>query len=104
MQQLGCLPPQSSALLPASYRPLVLDPKSPIIQFYPTTFAIDMNNKVNPWEGVNLIPFIEEKALRDAVRTFVARNNAAWLIEKNGHRSPDAMRAAWHEQTFRRAA
>jgi hypothetical protein len=22
----------------------------------------------------------------------------------NGHRSPDAMRAAWHDQTFRRAA
>jgi len=42
--------------------------------------------------------------VRDAIRTFVARYNAAWLIEKNGHRSPDAMRAAWHEQTFRRAA
>jgi len=26
-----------------------------------------------------------------------------WLIEKSGYRSPDAARAAWHEQTFRRA-
>jgi putative transposase len=42
--------------------------------------------------------------VRDAIRTFVSRYNAEWLIEKNGHRSPDAMRAAWHEQTFRRAA
>ena len=42
--------------------------------------------------------------VRDAIRTFVTRYNAEWLIEKNGHRSPDAMRAAWHEQTFRRAA
>jgi putative transposase len=42
--------------------------------------------------------------VRDAVRAFVARYNAEWLIEKNGHRSPDAMRAAWHDQTFRRAA
>ncbi len=42
--------------------------------------------------------------VRDAVRAFVARYNAEWLIEKNGHRSPDAMRAAWNEQTFRRAA
>ena len=42
--------------------------------------------------------------VRDAVRAFVARYNAEWLIEKNGHRSPNAMRAAWHEQTFRRAA
>ena len=42
--------------------------------------------------------------VRDAVRAFVARYNAEWLIEKNGHRSPDAMRAAWYDQTFRRAA
>ena len=42
--------------------------------------------------------------VRDAVRAFVARYNAEWLIEKNGHRSPADMRAAWHEQTFRRAA
>ena len=45
---------------------------------------------------------IEE--VRDAARAFVTRYNAEWLIEKNGHRSPDAMRAAWNEQTFRRAA
>ena len=32
--------------------------------------------------------------VRDAVRAFVVRYNAAWLIEKNGHRSPDDMRAA----------
>jgi putative transposase len=42
--------------------------------------------------------------VRDAIRTFATRYNAAWLIEKNGHRSPDAMRAAWDAQTFRRAA
>ena len=27
-----------------------------------------------------------------------------WLIEKNGHRSPNAMLTAWHDQTLRRAA
>ena len=42
--------------------------------------------------------------VRDAVRAFVARYNAEWLIEKNGHRSPADMRAAWQEETFRRAA
>jgi putative transposase len=41
---------------------------------------------------------------RDAVRAFVARYNAEWLIEKNGHRSPLDARAAWLEQTFRHAA
>ena len=33
--------------------------------------------------------------VRDAVRTFVARYNAEWLIEKNGHASPDGARADW---------
>ena len=42
--------------------------------------------------------------VREAVRAFVARYDAEWLIEKNGHRSPADMRAAWQEQAFRRAA
>ena len=42
--------------------------------------------------------------VRDAVRAFVARYNAEWLIEKNGHRSPAQMRVVWQEETFRRAA
>ena len=42
--------------------------------------------------------------VRDAVRAFVVRYNAEWLIEKNGHRSPLDARAAWLGQTFRRAA
>ena len=41
--------------------------------------------------------------VRDAVRAFVARYNATWLIEKNGHRSPADMRVAWQQETFRRA-
>jgi len=42
--------------------------------------------------------------VRDAVRDFVARYNAEWLIEKNGHRSPLDMRADWQEHTLSRAA
>jgi transposase InsO family protein len=42
--------------------------------------------------------------LRSAVRSFVARYNAEWLIEKNGHRSPLDMRADWQEHTLSRAA
>jgi putative transposase len=42
--------------------------------------------------------------VRDAVREFAARYNATWLIAKNGYRSPDAARAAWNQETFRRAA
>ena len=42
--------------------------------------------------------------VRDAVRDFVARYNAEWLIEKNGLRSPGDARAAWHQAVTRAAA
>ena len=66
LQQLSCLPPQSQSILPASYRPLVRR-DSPVADFYPESFAIDMNNKKNPWEGVNLIPFIDIDRLTAAM-------------------------------------
>src|SRR6187397_1410033 len=42
--------------------------------------------------------------VRDAVRDFVARYNAEWLIEKNGLRSPDDTRAAWYQTGLKAAA
>jgi putative transposase len=42
--------------------------------------------------------------VRNAVRNFVARYNAEWLIEKNGLRSPNETRAAWYQTAIRAAA
>jgi len=42
--------------------------------------------------------------VRDAVRNFVARYNAEWLIEKNGLRSPSDARAAWNQAVMAAAA
>lgn len=42
--------------------------------------------------------------VRAAVRAFVARYNAQWLIAKNAYRSPDNARSAWDQALFRQAA
>jgi 5'-3' exoribonuclease 1 len=44
----------------------MLDAGSPIRQYYPDNFDIDMEGRRNPWEGVVLIPFIDEELLRRA--------------------------------------
>ncbi len=42
--------------------------------------------------------------VRHAVRTFVDRYNAEWLIEKNGLRSPNDARTAWDRAAMKAAA
>lgn len=67
-QLLGVLPPASAKFLPAAYRDLMAV-DSAVADFYPRDFDIDMNGKRSPWEGIALIPFIDEKRLLKAVHS-----------------------------------
>ena len=69
-QLMGCLPPGSAHLVPNPYKNLMTSAASPIADLYPTTFDVDMNGKKNPWEGVNLLPFIDAKRLKEAIAQF----------------------------------
>jgi 5'-3' exoribonuclease 1 len=40
---------------------------SPIIDFYPTDFELDMNGKKQDWEAVVKIPFIDQDRLLKAM-------------------------------------
>lgn len=53
--------------IPAVFHDLMTTKDSPIIDFYPSTFQIDMNGKRMAWQGVALLPFIDEKRLLDAM-------------------------------------
>ena len=66
-QLMGVLPDRSKKIVPQVYWDLMISPDSPIIDFYPRDFELDMNGKKQEWEAVVKIPFIEEDRLLAAM-------------------------------------
>jgi 5'-3' exoribonuclease 1 len=64
---MGVLPDRSKKIVPTVYHDLMTDPNSPIIDFYPRDFELDMNGKKMEWEAVVKIPFIDESRLLAAM-------------------------------------
>ena len=43
------------------------DPNSPILDFYPLEFELDLNGKKQDWEAIVKIPFIDQARLLKAM-------------------------------------
>ena len=56
---MSVLPMHSAHALPKCYHWLMSDSKSPLIDFYPKNFKLDVNGAAYAWMGVNLLPFVD---------------------------------------------
>lgn len=66
-QLMGVFPAASKTHLPPPFQELMTNDDSEIIDFYPDEFHVDMNGKKMLWQGVALLPFIDEKRLLGAM-------------------------------------
>lgn len=65
-QLLAVLPPMSYRCLPRAYWPLLKSKQSPLASAFPEHIEIDREGARASWEGIVLIPFIDEALLLSA--------------------------------------
>ncbi|KAJ7499209.1 exoribonuclease 2 [Mycena latifolia] len=77
-QLMGVFPPESRKQIPTIFHSLMTDKRSPLrgasnkenkepVDIYPEEFLIDMNGKKMAWQGVALLPFIDQDMLLSAM-------------------------------------
>lgn len=59
---------------------------SPILDFYPSEFQIDMNGKKMAWQGVALLPFIDKPRLLSEMAKYYPQITEA-EVKRNTHGS-----------------
>ena len=65
-QLIAVLPPKSADILPEPCRYLITSEKSPIKEYYPETFEIDMDGKRQEYEGHPILPNIDIDKIKKA--------------------------------------
>lgn len=97
-QLMGVFPADSKELVPKPFRRLMTAEDSEVIDFYPTDFAIDLNGKKHLWQGVVLLPFIDEERLLRALET-VYPEVAADDLAMNVQGTDQVFFSLWHPVT-----
>lgn len=68
-QLMSVFPAASKNHIPSSFHHLMTNSESELLDFYPESFKVDLNGKRQIWQGVVLLPFIDETKLLSAVKS-----------------------------------
>ncbi|CAF0857952.1 unnamed protein product [Brachionus calyciflorus] len=69
-QLMAVFPAASKKHIPEPWHSLMTDEDSAIIDFYPEDFQIDLNGKKASWQGVALLPFVDEDRLKKTLEMY----------------------------------
>jgi 5'-3' exonuclease len=69
-QLMAVLPPKTISALPKVLHKIMLDTNSPIIDYFPSEFVIDLVGKRFAWLGEVLLPFIDDERLLKAMGSY----------------------------------
>jgi 5'-3' exoribonuclease 2 len=76
----GVFPAGSRQHIPVAWQDLLINVESPIIDFYPEDFVVDLNGKKYEWQGVALLPFVEENRLLEALKVLFCCLCVLWYL------------------------
>jgi len=74
-QLLSVLPPKSASLIPEPLSKLLTDESSPLKEFCPDVFEIDLAGKRKEWEGIVILPMVDFNIVRDEYLNILEKVN-----------------------------
>lgn len=73
IQLLSVLPPKSGNLLPPPLNKILQSKRSPLAEFCPEEFDIDVSGKRQAWEGTALLPFVESSLAENVYNNYITQ-------------------------------
>jgi 5'-3' exonuclease len=87
IQLLSVLPPKSAGLLPAPLDDLLISEKSPMADYCPEEFPVDLSGKRQTWEGTVILPMVDyanvEKWYFDRIKNVDERDRKRNILGKS---------------------
>lgn len=85
-QLMSVFPAASAQHIPPPFRRLMTDHDSDLLDYYPEDFLIDLNGKKHAWQGVALLPFIDEdRLLASLEQVYPELDEAHCKLNQRGH-------------------